>query len=143
MLKGLKININAIIITAVIILFLVVLGWYFYRQGKRKAEGPQVKFEEGTAALPSGWRPEPLADELHDAMSGLFTLSGTKTKAWEKLYTLPTNDMVRAVYNAFNTKYFGEGKGTLTQWIRDEYYHDFTSGIKNQVLNRLSLLNLP
>lgn len=142
MIKGVKINVTLIVISVVVLIALILLAWYFYRQGKKNATGPTVKFEEGTAQLPSGWRPEPLADELHDAMAGLFSFSGTKDKAWYQLYKLPTNDMVRAVYQAFNTKYFKKGSGTLTQWIRDEKYYDYTSGIKEQVLNRLSQLNL-
>lgn len=139
---GLKINVTFIVIAVTVLLLLVGLAWYFYRQGKKTATGPVVKFEEGTAALPAGWSPVPLADELHDVMDGLFTLSGTKSKTWQKLYDLPTNDMVRAVYSAFNQKYFNKGKGTLTQWIRDENYYDYTTGIKEQVLNRLAQLNL-
>lgn len=89
---------------------------------------------------PIQWNPEPLVDELHDVMDGLFTLSGTKDAAWLKLVQLPSNDMVTAVYNRFNQKW-GDGS-TLTQWIRDENYYDFTTGVKDQAINRLTAAGL-
>lgn len=125
-----------------VLIFLVVLGYIFYRKGKKSANGPEVNFEAGTTQIPAGWNPVTLADELFDSMYGLFSLSTTKSEAWKKLYDLPTNDMVRAVYSAFNQKYFNKGSGTLTQWVRDEKYYDFTNTSKEQLLNRLSQLNL-
>jgi hypothetical protein len=125
-----------------VLLFLVVLGWYFYRQGKKGAQGPKVYIPQGTNSIPMGWNAVALADELKDVMTGLFTMSGTKDKAWRKLAELPTDDMVKAVYSAFNQKYFADGKGTLTQWIRDEKYYDYLSGIRNLALTRLAQLGL-
>jgi len=71
-----------------------------------------------------------------------MTLSGTKDAVWKRLYDLPTDDMVVAVYSAFNQKYFNKGKGTLTQWIRDEWYYDYTTGVKEKALDRLAKLKL-
>ncbi len=139
---GIKLNATVVIIIVIVLLLLIGLGIYFYRQGKKNALPPKVKFEEGTNALPSGWRPEPLADELHQVMDESFTLTGTKDKAWQKLIDLPTNDMVRAVYNAYNDLYFEEGYGTLTEWIKDEGYYDYTSGVKDKAIERLRKLNL-
>jgi hypothetical protein len=91
----------------------------------------------GSAVL---WNPSPLASELNDAMSGLFTPSGTKDAVWTKLAELPTDDMLTAVYNEFNKK-FGNGD-TLAQWIRDEYWTDITGSGKQLALNRLAKANL-
>lgn len=125
-----------------VLLFLIILGWYWYRRGKRSTTGPEVKFAEGTNAIPAGWSPMPLVEELHDVMAGVFTSPGAKNQAWEKLYNLPTGDMIRAVYKAFNEKYFRDGYGTLTQWIRDEVYYAFLSSVKEKLLEKLASLNL-
>jgi len=129
-------------IAGAVLLFLVILGWYFYRRGKKAATGPTVKFDEGTNAIPAGWSPLPLVEQLHDVMAGAFTGSGSKDEAWLKLYNLPTGDMIRAVYKAFNEKYFADGHGTLTQWIRDENFYDYLTGVKEKLLEKLSSLNL-
>ena len=92
------------------------------------------------AGQPIAWNPEPLVDELHYVMDGLFTLSGTKDAAWNKLIQLPSPDMLTAVYNRFNTKW-GDGS-TLTQWLRDEYYYDFTTGVRDQAINKLETAGL-
>ena len=89
---------------------------------------------------PIQWNPEPLVDELHDVMDGLFTPTGTKDIAWTKLAQLPSNDMVVAVYNRFNSKW-GDGD-TLTQWIRDEYWTGVVETVKHDALNRLTSLGL-
>jgi hypothetical protein len=129
-------------IAIAVMVALILLAWYFYRSGKRSATGPVVDFPKGNAEIPAGWNPTALADELHDVMDGGATATGTKDDAWRKLADLPTDDMVKAVYSAFNQKYFGEGNGTLTQWIRDERWYDFFSGIKDRALGRLTKLSL-
>lgn len=83
---------------------------------------------------PVAWSPEPLVDELHNVMS-TASLTGTKDAAWQKVIDLPSPDMVAAVYNRFNQKW-GDGD-TLTQWIDDEFYYDYFSGVKDQVLQKL------
>lgn len=90
---------------------------------------------------PVQWNPQPLAAELFNVMDGLFTLSGTKDAAWLKLAQLPSNDMVVAVYNEFNSQY-GNGD-TLTQWINDEYWTDVGGDGKSLALQRLSSIGLP
>ncbi|MES2134487.1 MAG: hypothetical protein V4506_19225 [Bacteroidota bacterium] len=134
-------NLNTFIIIAAVIIILIAI--YFYRSGKKNAEGPQVEYPHGTESIPAGWSPTALVDELKSVMSGLFTFSGTKDDTWKKLRDLPNDDMVIAVYNVFGQKYFGEGKGTLTKWINDEYNYDFLSGVKEGTLARLRYLNLP
>ena len=126
-----------------------VLGYAGYRLYKRLtvqtytlpqggAGLPVVGYTQG--GQPQLWNPEPLVDELHNVMDGLFTLSGTKDAAWKKLLELPSNDMVTAVYNRFNVKH-GAGE-TLTAWIRQENYYDVLSGVKDAVLNRLATIGL-
>ncbi len=130
------------IIITIIIIVVVLVIWYAGKQrGKSTAEGPQAEYPEGGNEIPSNWSPEPIVSELYDVMSG-WALTGTKDSAWIKLRDLPTNEMVIAVYNVFNQKYFGEGYGTLVQWIRDEAYYDYFSGVKEGTLARLQNLGL-
>lgn len=134
---------SEIIIILIIILIVVMTIWFLgKRRGKQTAEGPQVDYPEGGEEIPANWSPVPLADELKDVMKG-WAFTGTKDATWIKLRDLPTDEMVIAVYNAFNQKYFSLGYGTLTQWIRDEWYYDYFTGVKDAVLARLQNLNLP
>ena len=129
-----------IIIALVVVITIYILG---RRAGKRNVEGPQINLPNGTANLPVNWRADVLAKELHDVMSGSFTLSGTKDAVWKKYIDLPTPDMQISVYNTFNQLYFNQGEGTLADWVRAEYYYDYVSGIKNELLQKFTQLNLP
>lgn len=111
-----------------------VLKKLFAPRGSRRP-----KITAGTAkGLPVGWSPYPLALQLKNEMTGL-QWGIAQRKSWVTLAELPTDDMVIAVYEAFNEQYFNLGEGTLTDWIRDE-----TGGMDKQlVLNRLVSLQLP
>jgi len=137
-----KVNTNMVILIIIGILALTGLGYYFYRRGKKTAEGPQVEIIDGKNEIPKGWSPVPLVDKLHDAMDGIFAWTDTKENAWLQALQLPNDAMLKAVYNAFNTKYFREGHGTLTQWIRDEY-GAFVGSNKQPLLDRLMKANCP
>lgn len=80
-----------------------------------------------------------VSKELFDTMDGGFTTSGDKDKAWQGMISLP-DSQVRAVYAYFNFRY-GQGD-TLTQWIKDEKYYDYLSGIKQLAIDRLEKLGL-
>lgn len=126
------------------IAIVLILLVYVYFKGKKdgKLNIKDAPYLFGSEGIPKGFNPNILADDLHDVMSGLFTLSGTKDKAFQKLINLNTDDMVIAVYNAFNKKYGAEGNGTLTQWIDDERYYDPFTGAKDKALQRLRSLRL-
>ena len=132
---------RAIVITTILAVALLA---YMYYRGRKAGKGfiPDAPYINGSASIPKGFNPNILADKLYEVMSGLFTLSGHKDAAWKQLIDLQTDDMVIAVYNAFNDKYGPKGKGTLTQWIADEKYYDFTTGVKSRVLLKLKSLRL-
>lgn len=132
---------------------IVVAGGAFltYRVGKKLLNKPaRANMPQGGAGLPvvsytpQGtavyWNPAPLAAELFKVMDGLFTASGTKDDTFLKLAQLPSDDMVTAVYNYFNTKY-GDGK-SLTDWINSEWWTNITGSGKEEALNRLNTLQL-
>ena len=102
------------------------------------APAPRIIAGKATG-LPPGWSPYVLATQLYNEMQGLGW--GTYPSSWDTLAKLPTDDMVIAVYKAFNQQYFNLGKGTLTKWIQDEWQLVGTS--KQRVLTRLSSLQLP
>jgi len=120
----------------IVILVIVGLVYLIYRWGKRNAEGPQVTLTNGTQSIPKGWTPEPLARQLHDALDGVFVLAATKGEAFKKVMDLPTDDMIKSVYNAYNTLYFKEGNGTLVQWLRDELNVPL-DGSRGDLVNKL------
>jgi hypothetical protein len=126
------------------VIFLISIMIFIYLKGKKdgKILIPDAPYLFGSEGIPKGFNPNILADKLHEVMSSFFTLTGTKDAAFRQLTELQTNDMVIAVYNAFNNKYGAEAHGSLTQWIDDENYYDFVSGIKAKALNRLRQLRL-
>jgi hypothetical protein len=130
--------------TVLIAVLVIAFAIYMYFKGKKDGKTiiPDAPYIHGKAGIPAGFNPNNLADKLYEVMSGLFTVSGHKDAAWNQLLNLATDDMVIAVYNAFNDKYGNKGKGSLTQWIADEYYYDFSTGIKPKVLDRLKKLRL-
>ncbi|MCH7850942.1 MAG: hypothetical protein IH845_04840 [Nanoarchaeota archaeon] len=116
--------------------FLAYLGLRkLFRPGGPRA--PQITGGRG-AGVPAGWSPYPLASKLKTEMTGLSLFY---PGSWRTLAELPTDDMVIAVYKAFNEQYFNLGDGTLTEWIMAEWQWAGTT--KQQVLTRLRSLQLP
>lgn len=132
------------IVIGIITFLVVILIIYFYgkHKGKASATGPKVTYPNNGDGIPKGWSPSPLAKELKNVMSGLFTLSGTKEDTFHKLLVLPTDDMFAAVYSAFNQLYFALGDGTLREWINAEKYTDWTSNTITELNDRFDKLNL-
>lgn len=132
-------------VLAVVAVLIGLIVWFIYSQGKKAATGPQVPPPGGTEAIPKGWSPEPLAKQLHSALNDIFVLASTKEDVFKQLYTLPTDAMLAVVYNTFNRLYFGEGYGTMTDWIRDEFntVPEMLGGYYGRLLSRLTQLSLP
>lgn len=94
------------------------------------------------SGVPALWNGNALANKLHDVMDGFATLTTTKDDAWQDLIDLPTDEMVKQTYNEFNRLYSKDKDDTLTQWIKDENYYDYFSGVKEKAIRRLTTLNL-
>lgn len=101
---------------------------------------PMVGTGPGGAPIP--WSPVPLASNLFDVMDGI-DLTYKKEDQWRKLAELPTDDMVVATYNYFNSMpaVVKAQAGTLVQWIRDEY-GAVSGSTKPEALARLTRLGL-
>jgi len=122
-----------------------VIGGGFLLRRLFRGPGPTIpkyKLPRGGKAIPEGWTPDPLAKELYDTMKGISFFTGPKEKAWFKLTVLPTDDMVVAVYNAFNTIPGASKSGTLTTWIRDEFNVSIPSN-RGALLARLTEVGVP
>jgi len=128
----------------VLLIIAAGVGVWLYLRGKKdgKAYIPDAPYLKGTVAIPAGYNPNILADELFAAMNDILVLSTTKEIAWNKLLTLPNDDMIIAVYNAFNKKYGPKGKGSLTAWINDEVVYNWGSSVKAKTVAKLRSLNL-
>ncbi|WP_025142746.1 hypothetical protein [Pedobacter jeongneungensis] len=126
------------------VILLGVVVYFIWKNGKKAGLTiiPDVPYIDDQGVMTKNFNPNTLAEELFDVMDGLFTLSGTKDATFRKLYELPTDNMVIAVYNAFNTKYGSKGSGSLTKWISDEAYYNYGLGYKDKAIKRLKSLRL-
>lgn len=131
-----------IIIASLILIAIALIFLYGRKRGLETANGPDVTYPDGGDGIPAGWSPEPLAEELHNVMDGLFTGSETKDDTFRKLLVLPTDDMFVAVYDVFNQEHFSEGDGTLKQWINDEVLTSAFTSTVDQLNDRFDELNL-
>jgi hypothetical protein len=106
-----------------IIVAIVVAVIYYAGKaaGKRKAEEAIVKYPDNGQGIPKGWDPKPLSDRLYIVLKGIWTLAGEKEVPIYDAWNLPTKDMLAALNNRFNSDYLKEGKGTLIDWLTDEW----------------------
>lgn len=149
-----------LIIAAILVVGVLVLAWYLKNNGEKCDPNNQGYTKDGekdsSCGSSSGSNgntdeaPLPTNDELknqvllvskllYDAMKDWNTFTGTKDDAWKTLIGL-SDAQIKAVYLYFNARY-GEGD-TLTQWIKDENYYDYISGVKQLTLDKLANLNL-
>lgn len=106
---------------ASLVALILVAGAIYWITRDKFISIPSAKLgANGTDAIPKGWDPMPLVQELFDTMNGINFKVEEEENAWRKLAELPTDEMVILVYNNFNQKYFPRSKETLTQWIKDE-----------------------
>lgn len=99
---------------------------------------PKVTYPNGGKGIPVNFDAKGLAQKLHDSMSGWQIVPNEREIYLLQLLNLPTNDMFVAVYDVFNQLYMREGKGTLRQWVNDEY----AVASKSNLLKRFDQLNL-
>lgn len=139
--------------TIYIVLGLVVVGIlvFVYFVGRRSAK---MKIEQvplpsdqpgGTILTPQdNSKVRLIAQQLHDDMKG-FNLTH-ESKPYEDL--LASNDSIFvAVYNDFNNLFASENKGTLRDWLKDEwsaskFWIPAYSVLVESIINRMDRLNL-
>ena len=121
----------------------VVLGLgigIFAFKGK-KAKFTKAKVDE--QQIPDGWTPRLMAKQLYESMDGPAWSIKASGLAIQGLNAL-NDEQFKAVYNEFNKAYANEGwfeKGSLRDWINDEYFLA-SSNAGYAVLERMDRLKL-
>lgn len=139
---GIKLNVTAIIIGTVVLILLIALGWYFYRQGKKQVTLQSLPGElpgnpgSGNANGASNDEIKNLANALYDDMNG-FNMWGHNQAPFDQANLLNDTDIIK-LYNTFNSLYQKESGETLTSWLNNENGLG-TSGAL--LINRLKKLN--
>jgi hypothetical protein len=90
----------------IVIVFVIAVGYYIYRQGRKSGSMNFVNLPDGGAGIPSGWSPRPTSVVLTEAMnpSGIGWLMETDgTNEDAIFYSLDglTRDQRTAVYNDY------------------------------------------
>lgn len=125
----------------IILTGLVLLYLYGRSAGKKKAleDLNQEPLPNNGQGIPTGWDPKPVANRLFTVLDGFWTAAATKEPVFQEAYSL-TNDQLVAVYNSFNGLFGSKGKGTLTEWIRDDWNFSI-GGKRDPLIERLVSLN--
>lgn len=130
-----------------IILFIIIIGIIIFYWGRKTAKNipPVVNYPHNGADIPLNFDASILATDLHEAMKGV-SLPSTNPFGRDKIFVdylnLDTDEMFIAVYDTFNKLYMQEEKGTLRQWLQDEFYMWGTDFIRPKIYARMDKLNL-
>lgn len=143
-----KIGKNAIyaVVAVVVIGLLVFIYFIGRRTAKMKIEQVPIPDDQpgGSVLTPQdNSKVRSISQSLHDDMKGLNITH--QTDPYEAF--LAANDSVFvAVYNDFNNLFSGENKGTLRDWIKDEFSASWWipayQVLINSIISRMDRLNL-
>lgn len=138
--KGLKVA--AIIIIGLLIIFLV------YKIVIKLKKPANANYVSGGGALPQGWTPDAIVEDLHHAILDVMVMTGTKDDAFKEFNELNDNQMI-AVYNKWNDKYgsttsFLTKVGTLTKAMERVWSYGNIAGANQRdiMMNNLKRLQL-
>lgn len=115
-------KILSIVLIIIICALIIVVSVKVYRAFKKPVN---AKYIQGGGALPQGWTPTAITDNLYNAIQGVFTLTGTKDDAYKAFNSLNDNQMI-SVYNDWQNRYADKKSylffpmGSLTQALKDE-----------------------
>ena len=143
MMQGIKINVTAIIIGAVVLILLIALSVYFYKRGKSQVTLQSLPGElpgnagSGNVTGASNDEIKNIANELYGDMKG-FNFLGHNYEPYNRAVLLGDGDLIK-LYNTFNALFQKESEQTLTQWISSEQYADGTQPYN--IIQRLKKLN--
>jgi hypothetical protein len=141
--SGIKFNLTTIVITIVVILLLVGLGWYFYRQGKKKVTLQALPGElpgnpgSGDVTGASNDEIKRIANDIYEDIDG-FNVLGHNNEPYNASILLNDTDIVK-LYNTFNAMYQQELKETLTQALINEKFWE--NKAPDTLIARLKKLN--
>lgn len=139
---GIKLNLTYVIIGIVVLILLIAMGWYFYRQGKKQVTLQSLPGElpgnpqSGNVLGASNDEIKRIANDLYDDMKG-FNIWGHKQAPYDQANLLNDQDIIK-LYNTFNAMYQKESGETLTSWLSNENGLGVSGSL---LINRLKKLN--
>lgn len=137
-----------IVIAAAVLIIGLITYFYFAGRaaGKRSGGGDKAKLPNSGSGIPKGWDPDPIVQDLYDAIKGASDDGQKKQTAFAAAYAL-TPDQLTAVYNEFNRQYQkGDKDRNLYNWINDEWVSGapllWGKDYRDLLLSKMSQLNL-
>jgi len=140
---GIKLNLTTVIISIVVLVLLIALGWYFYRQGKKQVTLQSLPGElpgnpqSGNFTGASNDEIKAIANDMYNDMKG-FNGLGHNMAPYDRAVLLNDADIVK-LYNTFNAMYQKDSGETLTEWISSEQFYNGTNPYN--IIQRLKKLN--
>ena len=128
---------------AIAILILAILSYYKGKaNGSTKIEAAPLPTEGGNLSNTDSQLVREIVLKIHNSLKGVgFIFRDEKpflrlANASDKLFV--------AIYNDFNNLYAKDDKGTLRDWINDDWYQSGTetAGAIRSILGRMDTLNL-
>jgi uncharacterized protein (UPF0333 family) len=133
-----------LVIGGLVLLFLIILAVYFYKQGAKKTsiqippeDQPGSTSGNNNAAGVSNSEIKNLSNSIYKDIDG-FNLFGHDNTPYDAAVLLSDTDIVR-LYNAFNTEYQSKLSETLTQALINEKFWENSS--PDTLIARLQKLN--
>lgn len=134
-------KILSIVLIIIISILVIVVAVKVYRAFKKPVN---AKYVQGGGALPQGWTPTVITDNLFKAIQGIFTLTNTKDDAYKAFNALNDNQMI-SVYNDWQNRYADKKSywffpmGSLTEALKDETGYVSFSGENNADIMKANL----
>lgn len=137
---------KTIYIIIAVLIFLIALGYFYYRKGKNTVTLQALPGElpgtssSGNITGASNDEIKGIANGLHEEMDGL-NLFGHDMDIYNRALLLNDADIVK-VYNTFNTLYQQKSGGdTLTAWLESELFSSTFESAAINLIGRLKKLN--
>lgn len=140
-----KLSKTHIYIAIAVLVFLVALSIYFYKQGKKTVSLQSLPGElpgnpsSGNVVGASNDEIKNVAQGLYNEMRGPNFL-GHNMEFYKRALLFSDTDIIK-LYNAFNAMYQADSQETLTQWLSGELFSSNLENEANVLIARLIKLN--
>lgn len=138
-----------ILVVVTIVIFILVIYFWGKRTGKTESTTTDLPKDtdwgKNNLTAEESSKIQSLAVRIHNELKGLTLIANNDL--WDELL-YSTDRVFVGTYNYFNQKYEAEGKGTLYDWLEDEYsvnlyiYKSTFSSYKDAVIRRMNELDL-
>lgn len=143
--QGAPFQFNATKIAMTIIVILVIVGilWYFYKQGTKKTQQNKLPPNDNAGTNESDTALSELAGELHNDMKGFAIGFAHDEAPYQKAVSLSNYDFVRLV-NIYNAQYQHDDGKTFKTMLDSNWAVPYTpyATIKKAVLDKLATNNI-